>query len=133
MKNGGRTIKHYAKEAKKRMREGFWDEYRDYRDNLKRVALSEGKSIESSLAHHKQLTAQRIYDYENYINDEAFYKKVCAIMESTEIITNPIILLADKDKLETLEPNALQAYLLSVSNRYEKMRTRYYKEHSGIF
>jgi len=130
LRDDNQNMKQYAKDAKKRMSVGFWEEYREYRDHIKKSAASDGRNAETALAHHKKLVTQKIYDYENYILDEEFYKKVCEIIESDEVITNPIILLADKLRMEELGESQMQAYLLSIANRYEKMRVRYYKEHS---
>ncbi len=104
------SYKTYAKEAKKRLAGGFWDEIRQ----------NEGK-------YTKEQVRNRIYS-KTYEEDEAFYRQVCEILSSPEVISNPIYRLADKKILAKADADTKEKYLARLRERYMQMSLRYEKE-----
>ncbi|MDD4351181.1 MAG: hypothetical protein PHP83_03250 [Clostridia bacterium] len=63
--------------------------------------------------------------------DGTLYKKVCKILESDEIITNPIMELVDKDYYYSLSEESKQKYIFNLSDKYKQMKERYFKDKSA--
>ncbi|MEG1923387.1 MAG: hypothetical protein RR307_02905, partial [Clostridia bacterium] len=91
------TFKFYAKEAKERLKNGFWEEKEQHWNNLKNQAASEGRSAESDVRYERSELAKKLYNRDSYEEEDRFYKKVCEIMSSEKVITNPIKVLCDME------------------------------------
>ncbi|MDD4292115.1 MAG: hypothetical protein PHX51_07790 [Clostridia bacterium] len=122
------SIKHYCQEAKKRLSSGFWSDYRERRQNLSKVAATEGLEAQKEMNREKIALTHQIYDRDKYNEEEAFYRRVCDIIESEDVVLNPIMMLADKNKLQTLSQKSKQSYLLELSGKYQDMCKRYERE-----
>lgn len=89
------NIQNFAKQAKSRMKSGYWNGYSEAK-----------KSAEDKII-------------------EVMYNKVCDMMESREIITNPIGRLMDMDYLSTLDEDKKSLYVLQVSRLYVLLKQKY--------
>ena len=127
----GKTIKQYAKEALKRMKSGFWQ---DYRKNLGlKVEQAQSNGVLASKV--KEYYAERIT--ENIKNDneenELFYQKVKDILDTEGEISNAIGRLTDLEVYNRLDYDAKQRYSLELSSKYIKAVERYNKEKAMQF
>lgn len=74
-------------------------------------------------------TSYKVQSYSQ--EDSTLYRKVCKILESDEIITNPIMELVDKNYYCSLSDEAKQKYIFNLSDKYKQMKERYFKEKSA--
>lgn len=124
----GKTIKQYCKEAKKRMKQGFWQ---DYRKNLdEEIRRGEEKGI--AAAKIKEYYSEKARDdIKNSCEDkEEFYKKVKNLLDSEGEVSDAIGRLTDKKYYDTLSYEEKQRYTLSLSEKYLKAVEKYKKEKS---
>ena len=121
-----KTLKQYCKEAKKRLKTGFWEEhYKNLSEELARaktqgVSPSKVKEYYSKKVSHNIRTAKQ--------NEENFYVKVKGILDSQGEISNVIGVLTDKSYFDTLSYEEKQRYTLELSENYLKALERYKKE-----
>ena len=121
-----KSLKEYCKEAKKRLKSGFWKNYRkDLNQEIKK-------------AEQVGINASKVRDYyaskfENTIKapkttDEEFYKKVKDLLDNEGEVSNAIGRLTDKEYFNSLSYEERQRYTLSLSEKYVKAVERYKKE-----
>lgn len=121
-----KTLKDYCKEAKKRLKSGFWQNYRkNLQEDLEKARLS--GTAENKV---KEYYAVKM---ENDINpekeeDESFYNKVKSILDEEGEISNALGRLTDKNYFNSLTYAEKQRYTLKLSERYLKAVERYKKE-----
>ncbi len=124
------TFKQFAKRAKERMKNGFWEQAKQQLAEEKQVAatlgISERKVIEEQ---HRKLQKQ-IYDYDGFCEEQEFYEQVVQIIESDVTVSNPIMRLADKKYMQTLSAEQKQAYLQKLAYRYRKAVEKYNNLHN---
>ncbi len=118
-------LKEYARQAKERMKNGFWQEAKKAVEDKKQQAKSLGLDSVKVVEEERRKTVRRIYDEQGYLEDQAFYNKVVEILESKDIVTNPLTRLADKEAMEQMTPNEKQTYLLKLSARFQKVVEQY--------
>jgi len=124
----GKTIKQYCKEAKKRMKQGFWQ---DYRKNLdEEIRRGEEKGI--AAAKIKEYYSEKARDDIKNSGEEKeeFYKKVKNLLDSEGEVSDAIGRLTDKKYYNTLSYEEKQRYTLSLSEKYLKAVEKYKKEKS---
>ncbi|MBR1983509.1 MAG: hypothetical protein IKA12_02350 [Clostridia bacterium] len=126
MSDTQKTLKQYAKEAKLRLKNGFWQ---DYKSNLdKQVEIAESTGVSPSKV--KEYYSQRVY--ENIKNpdddEESFYQKVKTLLDEEGEVSNAIGRLTDKKVYDSLSYDEKQRYSLKISERYLKAVERYKKE-----
>lgn len=119
-------FKQYAKKAKKRLQEGFWEEVKVHREQAVKRAESEGRSAYPLLVEHKEKLRNRLYS-EDFALNEKFEKKVIEMLESGRVLPNPIAYLADREAMSSMTPSAKQRYLLKLSAQYREIADSYYK------
>ena len=100
------TIQQLAKLAKNRIKSGYWKQ--------------ECNSLTSD-----------VYTIDSE-SDKAMYEIVASILDSDEVITNPLNKLIDKDYYETLSEEAKSRYMLDLSRQYVRMTERYAKLKQSI-
>lgn len=121
-----KTLKQYCKEAMKRMKSGFWQ---NYYDNLNtELEKAEQKGIAPSKV--KEYYSERVTDNIKKGNDnfEEFYKKVKELLDTEGEVSNAIGRLTDREYYQTLTYEEQQRYNLSLSEKYLKAVERYRKE-----
>ena len=128
MNNGQKSLKSYAKDAKKRLKSNFWQEYKQNLNKKLSVLenISEGEK-------------SRVYDYfQSKIassvkgttdnNAEEFYLKVKNLLNTYGEVGDAIGRLTDKEYFNTLNYEQKQRYFLDLSQKYLKAKERYYRE-----
>ena len=122
-----KSLKQYCREAKKRLKSGFWTKYREELEK------------ELSVAKETGIPESRVRDYFIYKvtngikddmpdNEQNFYKRVKAILDVEGEVSDIIGRLTDRAHFETLSYEEKQRYTLSLSERYLKALERYKKE-----
>lgn len=124
------AFKEYAKEAKRRMKSGFWEQAKREMESEKQVAATQGLNTRKVCEEQRRRLQQQIYDYQGFCEEQDFYKKVEDILDSDETVSNPIMRLADQDYLATLSPSDRQAYISRLAARYRQAVERYRNLHS---
>ena len=64
--------------------------------------------------------------------DQELYEKVCRLLESEEIVINPIKELVDYKYYNSLTIEAKQKYIFDLSEKYKSLKLRYEKEHEML-
>lgn len=121
-----KTLKQYCKEAKKRLKNGFWQNYATELKKELEKAEDNGVNANKVKEYYVEKVINNINKEES--EDEAFYKKVKTILDSEGEISNAIGRLTDKTYYETLSYEEKQRYTLSLSEKYLKAKERYVKE-----
>lgn len=123
------TFKEYAKRAKDRMKNGFWEQAKQNILAEKQVAATLGLNTTTVVEEQRRKIQRQIYDYDGFCEEQEFYGKVEQILTSAEVISNPIMRLADRQYLETLTPTERQTYLTKLAFKYRQAVERYNKLH----
>ncbi len=119
-------LKFIAKEAKKRLKTGFWEEHRDKISSIKDRAKTEG--IESSnIVKYYQTTVIREVKPKSD-ETEAFYTKVKAILDSVGEVSDIIRRLIDTETYNSLPYDRKQKYVMELSEKYREALKRYKRE-----
>lgn len=121
-----KTLKEYCKEAKKRLKQGFW---KTYHEDLK-VELSRAEEVGVNSSKVKEYYSSKFNNCVKNVNvsEEEFYRKVKTILDEEGEVSNAIGRLTDKEYFETLSYDEKQCYTLRLSERYIKAVERYNKE-----
>ena len=124
------TLKEYAKRAKERMKNGFWEQAKVQLAQEKQVAATLGISPHKIAEEQHRKLQRQIYDYDGFCEEQEFYNKVVAILTSTETISNPLMRLADQNYMSKLSPEQRQAYIQKLASKYRTAVERYNKLHN---
>lgn len=121
-----KSFKEYCADAKKRLKSGFW---KDYKKNLdKKIEDANKKGIATSKV--KEYYTSSFFD--TYVSkkeeDEAFYKKVCEILDNEGEVSGIITRLMDKEIYDKLSYEEQQRYNLEISSKYLSALDRYKRE-----
>ncbi len=128
MKEELKSLKQYCKEAKKRLKQGFW---KNYQENLdKELVRAEMNGISTSKV--KEYYSIKISEDIKNTKDEfeKFYVKVKRMLDDEGEVSNAIGRLTDKEYFETLSYDEKQRYTLNLSEKYIQAVERYRKEKS---
>ncbi len=122
----GKSLKQYCKEAKKRLKGGFWQSYqKNLNENIERA---EKAGISTSKV--KQYYTERVI--ENIKNrdeeKEEFYQKVKKLLLEEGEVPNAIGRLTDDKLFSSLSYEEKQRYTLSLSEKYLEAVERFRKE-----
>ena len=124
--NGNKSLKQYAKEAKKRMKSSFWQDYKTKVKSGIIKAEEDGTSKSKVVEYYQSKVAVSIRGVKT--EDEVFYNKVKELLSTVGDVSDAIGRLTDKVYFATLSYDAKQRYLLELSNKYVKAKERYYNE-----
>ncbi len=122
-----KSLKQYCKEAKQRLKSGFWT---TYKENLQKE-LEDAKHNGVSETKVREYFAYKVMngiDESENDDEQAFYKKVKMLLDQEGEVSNAIGRLTDAVYFETLSYEEKQRYTLSLSERYLKALERYKKE-----
>ena len=122
----GKTLKDYAREAKKRLKSGFWQKHNEEIDRQIFIAKKEGVPVSEVVKYYNKKAESTIKN--SSAEDEAFYEKVKALLNEYGEVGNIIGILTDKKYYETLTYEQKQRYTLDLSEKYRKAKERYYEE-----
>lgn len=121
-----KSLKQYAREAKKRLKEGFWQ---NYSNNLKQE-LERAEKIGVSASKVKEYYTSKVSENIKRPTDdgEDFYLRVKELLSREGEVPDALGRLTDKEYFESLSYDEKQRYTLSLSEKYLKAVERYYKE-----
>lgn len=128
MNTQSKSLKQYCKEAKKRLKQGFWSEYKENLD--RELVRAEQNGISQSKV-KEYYTIRVSEDIKNTKDEfEEFYLKVKKLLDEEGEVSNAIGRLTDKDKFDSLSYEEKQRYTLNLSEKYLQAVERYRKEKS---
>lgn len=120
-----RTLKMLAKEAKMRMKKGFWkqceEELVTSRSHAKERGISESKM--------ERYFAEKVSTQIKGEAPDEFYLKVRDMLLSEGEVSDAIGRLTDRDYYETLTYSEKQRYTLELSERYLQALERFKREY----
>ena len=119
------TFKEYAKRAKERMKSGFWEQATQEIQTEKQVAATLGLNTRRVGEEERRKLQRKIYDYDGFCEEQEFYAKVEQILNSDELISNPIMRLADQEYMERLSPSEKQVYISKIATKYREAVEKY--------
>lgn len=121
-----KSLKQYCKEAKKRLKQGFWQNYhKNLNEQLER-AEREGVAVSKVKDYY---TSKISGDIKNTSEErEVFYQKVKKLLDEEGEVSNAIGRLTDKEHFDSLSYEEKQRYTLSLSEKYLQAVERYKKE-----
>ena len=124
----GKSLKQYCREAKKRLKRGFWQNYqKDLNEGLERAEKA-GISTSKVREYYAERVSENIKNKAE--EKEDFYQKVKKLLNEEGEVSNAIGRLTDKAYFETLNYEEKQRYTLSLSEKYLEAVERYRKESS---
>ena len=119
------TFKEYARRAKERMKNGFWEQAKQSIQTEKQVAATMGLNAAKVGEEQRRRLQRQIYDYDGFCEEQEFYSKVAAILDSDELVSNPIMRLADQEYLSKLSPADKQVYISKLAAKYREAVDKY--------
>ena len=119
-----RTLKMPAKEAKTRMKKGFWEKCERDLDACRRDARAQGIS-ESKAEHY---FVGKVTDAIRGDTPDAFYRKVKKLLTEEGEVSDAIGRLTDKAYYATLSYEEKQRYNLELSEKYLEALKRFRRE-----
>ena len=126
-----KTLKQYAKEAKHRLKNGFWQNYhKDLGEKIERASEA-GVAPSKVKEYYTYVVSENIKSRKD--DEDEFYNKVKKILDEEGEISDAIGRLTDKEEFENLSYAEKQKYTLTLSERYLKAVERYNKEKSLSF
>ncbi len=125
------TFKEYAKRAKERMKNGFWEQTHKSIETEQQVAATLGLNTHKVGEDSRRMLQRQIYDYDGFCEEQEFYAKVVEILESDELVSNPIMRLADSEYMQRLTPAERQSYLAKLASKYRQAVERYRRLHKS--
>jgi len=121
--------------AKQRMRMGYWEAM--IRERTKKLAEC-GEDVDT-VRFVKEMQRAKVSRDGNLamgstqaMRDELLYQKVCVLLDSDEVITNPLGKLVENEIYDILDEGNRQKYILDLSKRFCEMKQRYYTERSMV-
>lgn len=121
-----KSLKQYCKEAKKRLKQGFWQNYQQNLDQQLIRAKESGISTSKVKEYYSCKISEDIRNTKDEF--EEFYKKVKIILDSEGEVSNAIGRLTDKEYFDRLDYEEKQRYTLNLSEKYLQAVERYRKE-----
>ena len=131
MEENQKTLKQYAKEAKIRLKNGFWQEYRKNLDEKINKAQEAGVAPSKVKEYYSFVVSENIKSRKD--SEEEFYLKVKKILDEEGEISDAIGRLTDKEEYSALSYAEQQKYTLALSERYLKAVERYNREKTLSF
>ncbi len=120
-----RTLKSLAKEAKSRMKRGFWKECEERLSKERSIAREQGIN-ESKLERYFHA---KVEDTIKGDAPDAFYLKVRDLLLSEGEVSDAIGRLTDRAYYDTLSYDEKQKYNLELSERYLRALERFKREY----
>jgi len=124
-------LKKRALLAKQRLRMGYWQAMQKTRaDQLGEFGSDFNSSILIGQLQREQINRDDnlAIGLKQAVSDEVLYQKVKELLESSEVITNPIGALVDNDLYEKLDEGNRQKYILDLSKKFRELKARYNQE-----
>ncbi|MBR3864873.1 MAG: hypothetical protein IKJ19_07180 [Clostridia bacterium] len=131
MKDNKKQIKNLAKQAKERLKNHFWE---DYKENLTQKvvkAKEEGENTSNVIRYYKNQASKVIQG--NNVLDEEFYQKVKYILDTFGETSDIIGRLCDLEYMKGLNFQQRERYLSDVASQYRNAKERYDNEKKFAF
>ena len=114
-----------AKNAKQRLKNGFWNKISEKRENEINEAKISGRSIQKIKDFYNSYIYETVREKDKtYLEEELFLQKVREIIENEEYINNPLKLLMNDEYMSTLDYSGKQRYILEISEKYRRAREK---------
>ena len=122
-----KSIKSAAKEAKLRLKNRFWEDYKKEVDNGVKMAKEEGLSSSGVKKYFRNLVIKSLNGVSE--EEESFYIKVRDMLdEENGLPSNALDRLMDKIEFNALTYEGKERYLFKLSERYLSAVDRYRRE-----
>ena len=121
-----KTLKDYAKEAKKRLKSNFWQDFKSKVSVESERAEEIGTTKSKVVEYYQSKVAVSIRGVKT--EDEEFYQRVKSLIDEYGDVCDALGRLTDKEKFNSLSYEGKQRYMLELSERYRKAKERYYSE-----
>ena len=120
-----KTVKGLGREAKERLKNGFWEKNKDEvitkMDEYKLSGVSYKEAFALYETRNREVAAASS-------ENESFYRKVKKILDETGETSDILDRLIDKKQFENLSYEGKQKYLLGLSEKYRVALARYKRE-----
>lgn len=121
-----KTLKDYAKEAKKRLKSGYWQKHNDNLNKKLEEAEKDGVSASNVTLYYTKKAEREIKRSDDEF--ETFYLKVKEILDSEGFVSDIIGRLTEREVYEKLSYEQRQRYTFELSSKYLKAKERYIEE-----
>jgi len=121
-----KSFKTAAKEAKQRLKKGFWDGFREEKQKGVQRATEEGMNASKVELYFQNKVQSDIRGRKE--EDEIFYLKVKNLLMSEGEVSDAIGRLTDKNYFDTLDYIQKQRYILTLSEQYLFALNRFKRE-----
>jgi hypothetical protein len=131
MEEERKTLKQYCKEAKKRLKSGFWQNYKKELDE----GLENAEKTGVSPSVVKQFYVEKVTEeIKNKVEDkEEFYQRVKKLLTEEGEVPNALGRLTDFAYYKTLTYEEQQRYNLNLSEKYLQAVERFRREKAMYF
>ena len=119
-----RTFRGLARQAKLRMKSGFWKNCKNDLDAQMEKAKEQGLNESKAGRYFKSKVSAAVAGE----REDAFYLKVKALLEQEGEVSDAIGRLTDREYYETLSYEEKQRYTLSLSEKYLRALERFRRE-----
>ena len=124
-KNAGKSLRTLARQAKCRMKENFWEEYKKEHAEKMRIAQDNGVNAQEAERFFAREMEKKI---RGEVETDTFYEQVKAMLLAEGEVSDAIGRLTDYALYETLSYTEQQRYMLDLSQRYLRALERFKKE-----
>lgn len=121
-----KTLKDYAKEAKKRLKSGYWQKHNDNLNKKLEEAEKDGVSASNVTLYYTKKAEREIKRSDDEF--ENFYLKVKEILDREGFVSDIIGRLTEREVYEKLSYEQRQRYTFELSSKYLKAKERYIEE-----
>lgn len=119
------SIKELAKEAKERIKNGYWQKSKEELEKSLKLAKNNGLNESKVVEFYREKVKSDILGSDE---NDAFYLKVKEILDKYGEVSDMLGRLADKDYIATLSYEQRQRYFLDLSRKYREALIKYKKE-----
>lgn len=126
-----KSLKQYAREAKTRLKNGFWQNYHKNLEGEIEKAKKAGVAEDKVIDFYASKVKENIKT--NVSCEEDFYLKVKKLLDEEGEVSNALGYLTEHDIYDKMSYEEKQIYNLRLSEKYLKAVEKYRKEKSMSF
>lgn len=126
MRGNNKTLKNYAKEAKSRLKTGFWQDFENTLQREKERAGKEGVAVSKVVEYYSREANRAVHGTDP--EQENFYIKVKTILDKYGETSDILGRLTEDEIYLGLDYDQRQRYLFELSEKYRKALDRYRRE-----
>lgn len=119
-------LKFLAREAKTRLKSGFWEEHKDKISDIKDKVKSQGVKTTNIAKYYQTNVIKEIKPQTD--ENEVFYLKVKDILDSVGEVSDIIKRLIDVNGYSEMPYEKKQRYVMELSEKYRLALARYKRE-----